>query len=165
MLFLEKIKNICNKNERVAMFIDMDGTIVEYNVYDEKNIAEQMANEYDTMEPLNCVLEVLKEVNKIPNIDLHIVTLSKSNKVTLAKMQWLNKYASFIDEKNWIIIDKEKGEYNKENRDVIKVTKICEHLQQYNHVILLDDDHKILRTSKDHLKDKINVYHISSAII
>lgn len=33
--FYNTIKQICNKNKNVAMFIDMDGTIVEYTVYPE----------------------------------------------------------------------------------------------------------------------------------
>lgn len=38
-MFFEKIKEICNKNKKVAMFVDMDGTIVEYKVYvDEKTM-------------------------------------------------------------------------------------------------------------------------------
>lgn len=37
--FIRKIEEICNKNKKVAMFIDMDGTIVEYVIYgSEKNL-------------------------------------------------------------------------------------------------------------------------------
>ncbi len=41
MLFYNKIKEICNKNNKVALFVDMDGTIVEYPVYDEGYITTQ----------------------------------------------------------------------------------------------------------------------------
>ena len=34
--FINKVQDICKKNEKVAMFIDMDGTINEYEVYLEK---------------------------------------------------------------------------------------------------------------------------------
>ena len=36
--FLEKINKICRENKKVAMFIDMDGTIVEYLIYLEGEI-------------------------------------------------------------------------------------------------------------------------------
>ena len=31
--FYDRVKEICSKYKKVAMFIDMDGTIVEYNLY------------------------------------------------------------------------------------------------------------------------------------
>ena len=40
-----------------------------------------------------------------------------------------------------------------------------EKLEEYNHVILLDDDHKILRKSIDMLQDKVDAFHITSALI
>lgn len=70
-----------------------------------------------------------------------------------------------IDEKKWIILNKEKGEYNKDNRDYIKSNKMKEKLLKYDTVILLDDDHRILKQTKIELKDKCNVFHVSSAII
>ena len=71
----------------------------------------------------------------------------------------------FIDEKNWIIINKEAGEYNKENRDYIKSIKMQEKLKDYNCLILLDDDHKILKKTQEDLGDRGYVFHLSSAII
>ena len=39
---IEKIQNICKENKKVAMFIDMDGTITVYEVYPEGNVKEKM---------------------------------------------------------------------------------------------------------------------------
>ena len=36
---------------------------------------------------------------------------------------------------------------------------------KYDYAILLDDDHKILKETQEKLKNKISVFHISSAII
>lgn len=33
MKFYNKIKEICKNHKKVALFVDMDGTIVEYEVY------------------------------------------------------------------------------------------------------------------------------------
>lgn len=40
-----------------------------------------------------------------------------------------------------------------------------EKLNVYDYVILLDDEHKILKTTQKELKDKGEVFHISSALI
>ena len=75
------------------------------------------------------------------------------------------KYVNFIQEKNWIIITKELGEYNKENRDFIKALKMQGKLPIYDFEILLDDDHKVLKETQKLLGNKVKVFHISSAII
>lgn len=164
-IFYEKIKKICEENNKIAMFIDMDGTIVEYPVYQDADITINSKNLFINQEPVKVIIEELNEINKITNIDLYILTLAKSNIIVEEKKKWLKKNISFIEENNWIIVNKEQGEYNKENRDYIKGNKIKEKLKEYDYAILLDDDHKILKQTQLELGKKCKVFHISSAII
>ena len=126
---------------------------------------EKMEEEYQKAEPIECIIETLKEINDIPNIDLYILTLAKSLKILKEKQEWLRKYVSFIKEENWIIINKENKEYSKENRDIVKAEKMKEKNDKYDKLILLDDDHKILKETQKFLKEKVNVFHISSILI
>lgn len=162
--FYNEIKDKCINNKRVAMFIDMDGTIVEYQVFEKEEIMYEKGKFFEGR-PLNIIIDKLKKINKIENIDLYILTLARSNNIVEEKKQWLKKYVDFVKEENWIILNKEKGEYNKENRNIIKAQKMKEKSNQYDYLVFLDDDHKILKEAKIELKDKIQVYHISSAII
>ena len=163
--FIDKVKEIKKKNGKIAIFVDMDGTIAEYPVYQEENVAKAMEEEYSKIEPVNYIINILKELSKIENIDLYILTLSKTIQISEEKIKWLKKYVNFIQEKNWIIITKELGEYNKENRDFIKALKMQEKLPIYDFEILLDDDHKVLKETQKLLGNKVKVFHISSAII
>lgn len=163
--FINKIKGICEKNKRVAMFVDMDGTINEYEVYSEKTLSQQMEDRYMDTAPVQPIIDALKEINDIPNIDLYILSLSRTNKLTEKKKLWLEKYIDFIPKTNWVILTKENGEYNKENRDFIKSLKMKEKLNEYDHFIFLDDDHKILKGASETFKEKINVLHISSVLV
>ena len=147
------------------MFVDMDGTINEYEVYSEKTLSQQMEDRYMDTAPVQPIIDVLKEINDIPNIDLYILSLSRTNKLTEKKKLWLEKYIDFIPKTNWIILTKENGEYNKENRDFIKSLKMKEKLNEYDHFIFLDDDHKILKGASETFKEKINVLHISSVLV
>ncbi len=99
------------------------------------------------------------------NIDIYILTLSKSKKITEQKKKWLKKHVPFIKEENWIIITKENNEYSKENRDIIKAEKMKEKNNEYNKLILLDDDHKILKETQKILGEKGQVFHISSILV
>ena len=163
--FLERVKEIKKKNGKIAIFVDMDGTIAEFPVYQEENVAKAMEEEYSKIEPINYIIDILKELGKIEDIDLYILTLSKTIKITKEKIKWLKKYVYFIQEKNWIIITKELGEYNKENRNIVKALKMQEKLPKYDFEILLDDDHKVLKETQKLLGNKVKVFHISSAII
>ena len=162
--FYNEIENISKKNNKVAMFVDMDGTIVEYKICSKEEL-ENPDGRFKEGNPLEYIIKKLEKINKLENVDIFVLTLAKNSKIVEEKKVWLKKHASFISEENWIIINKENGEYNKENHDKIKAYKMKEKLDQYDHIVFLDDDHKILRRAKEELNDKINVYHVSSAII
>ena len=94
--FYEKISQTCKKYKKVAMFIDMDGTISEYHVYEEEKMPINTKGVAINQKPLNNIIEKLKMISNIHNIDLYILTLSKSNLITKEKKEWLKKYISFI---------------------------------------------------------------------
>ena len=149
--FFEKIKKIASENKKVAMFVDMDGTITVYDVYPESDVNKNMADNYQMLEPVNYVIDILRKINEIPNVDVYILTLSRDRSITEEKKIWLNKYVNFIDEDKWII--------------VTKAEKMKEKLNKYNYEILLDDDHKILKETQKILGNNASVFHISAAII
>ena len=109
--------------------------------------------------------KVLEEISKINNIEMYILSLSKTKKITEKKKIWLKKYVPFIKEENWIILTKEIGEYSNENRNEIKGKNIELRQKDYDKSIMLDDEQVVLREAKKILNDKIEVFHISSALI
>ncbi len=143
----------------------MDGTIAEYHLYNPEEISRKMEEEYLKNEPLKNVIDVLEEISKINNIEMYILSLSKTKKITEKKKIWLKKYVPFIKEENWIILTKEIGEYSNENRNEIKGKNIELRQKDYDKSIMLDDEQVVLREAKKILNDKIEVFHISSALI
>ena len=107
-IFYNKIKNICNENKKVAMFIDMDGTIVEYYVYPEGSILNTSKGKFADAEPVSVVIDNLRKISELKNVDLYILSYSKSTNIAEEKKEWLLKNVGFIKEENWIIINKEK---------------------------------------------------------
>ena len=148
MKFYDRINEACKTHKRVALFVDMDGTIVEYNVFPEDFVTTKTEGVFLNAEPLDVV---------------YILSLGKSFIIIEEKKKWLKKYAPFIKEENYILLNKENGDYNKENREYVKSRKMIEKLNEYDYVILLDDDHKILKRTLDEIGKNGEVYHISSA--
>ena len=165
MNFCEKLENICKRYKKVALFVDMDGTITEYKVYQSGFITNDTKELFLNAEPVNIIIDNLKAVNNIENLDIYILSLSKSKIINEEKKVWLKKYVPFIEEKNYIILVKENGDYNQENRTIVKAQKMKNKLDEYDYVMLLDDEHKILRETQKELQDKGEVFHVSSAII
>ena len=165
MSFYDEINKICKKHKKVGLFVDMDGTIAEYKVFQNSYFKENPKGVFLNAKPLNIVIDKLRKINEIENLTIYILSLSKSNVIVEEKIEWLQKYAPFIKKENYIIINKEKGEYTPENREVIKYEKMKKKLDIYDYVILLDDDHKILLKTKEKLQDKGETFHISSAIV
>ena len=165
MIFYDNIKEICSKHKKNALFIDMDGTIVEYKVYQPDFITNETKDVFLNAKPIEIIIDNLKELQDIKNLDLYILTLSKSNIIRKEKILWLEKYAKFIKKENIIILVRENGDYNSDNRNFIKAKVMKERLNTYDYVILLDDEHKILKTTQKELQNKGEVFHISSAII
>ena len=165
--FITEINKICMENKKVAMFIDMDGTIVNYPVYLKGTISNTTSGKFINEKPIKLIIDKLEEISKINNIDLYILTLSKNSIIVEEKKEWLKKNINYIPSNRWIILDKQKGEYNSNNRDYVKAWKMKEIKEKYNYdkVILLDDDHEILKTTLNELKENSKVYHISTAII
>lgn len=163
MKFYDRINEVCKKHNRVALFVDMDGTIVEYRVFPENFVTTETKEVFLNAEPLDVVLENLKKINEIVNLDLYILSLARSFIIVEEKKQWLKKYAPFIKEENYILLNKENGDYSAENREFIKSMKMKEKLNEYDYVMLLDDDHKILKRTLNEVGNNGEVFHVSSA--
>lgn len=165
MDFYERIKKICGEHNKVALFVDMDGTLVEYNVFPDGAVTTESRGLFVDNKPLNFIIDKIKRINELKNIDIYILTYSRSNIIREEKKIWLKKYMPFIKESNYIILVKENGDYNSENRNYVKGNKMLEKANEYDYLILLDDDHNILRSTKKALKDRGEVFHVSSTIV
>ena len=165
MEFCERIKEICNNYDRVALFVDMDGTVVEYNIFQDGTVTTESKGLFVDNRPVMPIINKLEEINKIENIDIYILTLSRSKIIEKEKEIWLKKHMPFVKEENYIILIRENGDYNSENRNYVKVNKMKEKEDKYDYLVLLDDDHNILRTTKREMGNKGDAFHISTALI
>lgn len=164
--FVNHIKDICSKHNKVCMFVDMDGTIVEYTVFESEKVFLENTDIFRTARPLSSVIYKLKEIRDIPNITLYILTLAKNTKIVGEKKIWLEKYAPIFDSDKIIILDKETGGYTHHNKIFVKTRQITRVMEDggFDFAIFFDDNQRLLREAKEELTDKIETLHISSAI-
>ena len=164
--FVDEIKDLCKEHEKVCMFVDMDGTIVEYRVFESEADLLRNAAIFDSARPLSSVIDKLEQLKDIPNLTLYILTLAKNTAIVASKKRWLSKFAPFFDKDKIIILDKETGGYTHLNKIYVKTAQIRKVMEKTgsDYAIFLDDNQRLLRQAKMELGDKIMVYHISSTI-
>lgn len=152
MYFYNLIKEIASK-EDVLLFVDMDGVIAAYSIGN---------NPFDFLNkrPLKENIAKLEEVNKIDNVEMHILSICRENKQIEEKNIWLEKNAPFFNKENRNII-------SRESKDWIASKEIkMEFLKSVNSdkkIILLDDDNGVLKFVRDNL-DNVTVMQDSELI-
>ena len=128
--YLEKYKD-----KKIKMFVDMDGVIVDYDFGNPQN--------YYSKRALVSNIEKLEYISKVFNIELYILSVSKTNIGVLEKNKWLDKYAYFFKKENRIIISREAND-NKPSYQ-LKTSFLKDFDRDDSIFIVIDDDPKILK--------------------
>lgn len=155
MYFIDKIKQEFN-NDKLCIFVDMDGVITDYN------FGKPLT--FKTKRPIFTTINVIKELSKLGNVELYILSICIKNKDVQEKNDWLDKYAPFFDKKMRVIISKES------NPNISSKELKCNYLKEFisenknNKVILIDDDNDILQHIKNSMGDKVILCQDSSII-
>ena len=139
------------------LFIDMDGTIVQLAGFDGKiNVSSYDEPDFfNHWEPINYMIEAIKEVFDPCRYTYHILSASPDIKGIMEKNRWLDKYYNVPDEfRHFIIWKKEdKGEF-------IKKYCIDKGIDFY-YCYLVDDDINNLISAE---LVGVNAYHTSRVL-
>ncbi len=154
MYFVNQIKERF-KDEPVAVFVDMDGVIADYEV--------QRPLDYSQKRPLYTNLKTIEQLSLLSNIELYTLSLCKKNYQILEKKKWLDKYAPFFKLENRFIISKE--EHPSQSSKKLKYEFLKRFMTNHRQVkvVLIDDDNTILKYLNKNLEGII-LYQDSSII-
>lgn len=140
MYIKEYLKQFDNK--KIKLFVDMDGVIVDYDF--------GKAFDYLDKRPLTTSIDKLEEISSFPNIEMYILSVSKTDIGLKEKNDWLDKYASFFKKENRIILSKET--YPNISSKELK-SNYLKNLKRDSIIILIDDDPIILKEVNNNNKD------------
>ncbi len=133
------------KNEKIKLFIDMDGVIVDY-IFGEPR-------DYDKKRPLFNNINKLKAISKMPNVELFILSATRKTEGIKQKNWWLDKFAPFFKKKNRIILSREENDMTKSA--VLKAEYLKNYKRDGSVLIVVDDDPMNLRKIRSKNKDII----------
>ena len=161
-MLINEIKELAKK-EKVNVLFDMDGTLVEYlpDGSDRRNVPG--SDFYTFNRPLNYMIKVAKRISKIKNVEVHILSNCPLNEQIEQKINWLKKYAPFINLKNVNIICYENITYNKDEKRFLKGNLIKEKFPNQK-CFLIEDDLRNIKAVNSLFGGEVVAYHISSLI-
>lgn len=135
MYFIDKIKNEY-PNKKINLYIDMDGVITDYDFPN--------THSYIDRRPILTNIKTIKELAKLDNVVIYVLSICKQNNQIKEKNIWLDKHLEFIPNNHRHIISKEEHPH-KQSKELK-----CEYLQQLSTkkneiIMLIDDDNEILK--------------------
>jgi hypothetical protein len=144
MVLKDELSKLGDKNIRV--YLDMDGTIVHYDVGN--------ADNYDVKRPLTNRINKVKDIiNSMPNVTFYILSIGHEQKHVDQKNEWLDKYLPEIPKDNRVILI--RNIHSQITSADIKKNYI-NNIKTDDTIVLIDDDPRILGSlNKDNKNNAI----------
>ena len=149
MKIINEIKTMA-KDQKIDIYVDMDGVIAEYDF--------GRPLDFLNKRPLLGNIKVLEEISKIPNVEMHILSICKKDSQINDKNVWLDKYAPFFKKENRNVLSKET--YTDRSSSELKVD-FLNNIESFK--ILIDYDNGILKEVDKKVKN-ISLYQDSSIV-
>ena len=160
-MLYNKIKKYA-KDNKVKVFFDMDGVLVEYRVIKEEDFDK--VGFYEGLRPLKTNLRFAKKLSKMKNVEVSILSNCRRKQHKVDKFKWLENFAPFIKKENINIICYEEIEnFDKSQKETVKRDLILKQQSTENFVAFhIEDDTNIIRVEK--AIPSINIIHVSSLV-
>ena len=144
MLIYDVLKQY--ENEKIKIYVDMDGCIADYEVGAPKD--------YDVKRPLLTNLSKLENISQMPNVQLFILSVTRMSKGIEEKNKWLDEFAPFFKKENRNILSREKYNFEKDS-PTLKCEFVKEIKRDNSKIIIIDDDPEVLKRIRKEFDDVI----------
>lgn len=155
MYLYNLVKNI---DGDVVIYVDMDGVLVDFDVADHLDIANNTESYFLNRRPIKMVIDIFKKIGELPNVRLEILSSCRFIEQADDKRKWLEIHAPFFADINFTV----RSLNNFEKSTVLKTKFLKEKIGENKTIILVDDTHSVLREVLSELNGKVKVIHITS---
>lgn len=163
MSFIDMIDMMYKNNTDIEIYLDMDGTVVEFLLNNEKNFMR--VGGYLKKKPILPIIDIIEKIREMyPLVVFKILSCSSTNQMKKEKNDWLDKYMPYICKKNRIIFSKENGDFSDKTVNLIKATYLSKNSDS-NVIFFIDDDVRNLIEVQKLLKNNITPIHVTSLLV
>lgn len=156
MFIIEELKKY--NNEKLAIFVDMDGVVADYKFGEGTNIKNNVEGVYLNKRPIKTSIDIIKKINEEISDNVYILSSCYFKEQSDEKNKWLDKNMPFIKNNKRIFV-------MSNDFDSRKKLKI-EYLKQYlnansdEKIVLIDDTHEILFLAIKEFGDNVIPIHV-----
>ena len=144
MEFINMINKLNKTDKNIKIYLDMDGTIVE-NIFDLNRSFEKKGG-YIKKRPIKPIVEQINTIiENYKNIEVIVLSCSSNDDMIEEKNEWIDINIPNIKKENRVFLNREKGEYTKENMHEVKGKYIKNDISSNDIAILIDDNNSVLR--------------------
>ncbi len=163
-MLVDEIKQTAKEN-KVNLFFDMDGTLVEYETGKKDAIINNLPNVYINARPLKSVLKQVKSLSKNKNITIYIVSNCHYHEQEQEKLAWLNKHMPYVKKENIKILVLSEMEFTTKEKPFLKSKYIKTIMEKEPASVnyFIEDDVPIIRASMTALPE-LKVVHVSTFV-
>ena len=163
MDFIDKIAMIYQNTTDIEIYLDMDGTVVEFLLNNEKDFMK--IGGYLKKKPISPILDIIEKIKEMyPLVVFKILSCSTTNYMKKEKNDWLDKHMPYICKKNRIIFSKENGDFSDKTVNLIKAAYLSENSNS-NVIFFIDDDVRNLIEVQKLSKNNIIPLHVTSLLV
>ncbi len=142
MIIFDELKKY--EDKKIRLYVDMDGVVADYEV--------GVAADYDKKRPLFSNLGKLEKLSHEPNIELHILSVTRMNEGIEQKNYWLDKFAPFFEKDKRNILSREQFNLEKD-AITLKFEFMRDLVRDDSQIVFIDDDPAILRKLNNEFND------------
>ena len=161
-MLLDKILEI-SKKQKIYVFFDMDGVLVEYPLDREKRRYQPGTDFYTNNRPIRYTLAVAEKLSKENNVEVGIISNCPLAEQIEQKKSWLKKFAPFIKEENINIICYENIAFDPATKNELKGYLLKEKKKFGDYCILIEDDLRNIVAINNYFDDEV-AFHVSNII-
>ena len=155
-----RIKELAKRQKLLVLF-DMDGTIVEYGANEKQDIVENKPNFYFEKRPLKTMLKMVKQLSKIKNVTIGILSNCYYPEQEQDKIKWLHKFTPFIDFNHIYFNVYSNLSFKKEERNILKAN-VIKTISGFDKILLIEDNHEIIKETNKAIPN--TAHHFSELI-
>ena len=149
------------KTKKVLILFDMDGTIVEYGANEKHDIIENRPNFYYEKRPLKTMLKVVKNLSKIKNVTIGILSNCYYPEQEQDKIKWLHKFVPFVNFNHVYFNVYSTLSFKKEEKNLLKAN-VIKTISGFDKILLIEDNHEIIKATNNVIPN--TSHHLSELI-
>lgn len=162
---MQFVKYINSLKGKVAVFVDMDGVIADYD--NDPQFDKYSEGFYLKKRPIKTTIEIFKKISENKNITLYLLSGHADETEALKTKEkniWIDQNAPFFQKENRIFNSPKNISADGIRRGKAWMIEELTKNNNFDHIIQIDDDVRVIKGTNKHSQGKVTIFHVISIL-